>query len=75
MIPQTILHYRIVEKLGAGAADSSRITGYTEVIPGDLIAPLLPACRGQSGGLSKRVFAHRNAEVTCCILEAARIWG
>ena len=30
MIPQTILHYRIVEKLGAGAADSSRITVYSE---------------------------------------------
>jgi hypothetical protein len=32
MIRQTILHYRIVEKLGADTADSSRITAQPEVI-------------------------------------------
>lgn len=30
-IRQTILHYRSVEKLGAGPANSSRITGQPEV--------------------------------------------
>jgi hypothetical protein len=33
MVGQTISHDRILEKLGAGTADSSHIPAYSEVVP------------------------------------------